>query len=388
MNSVKLRKKYEQITRLTKYQQDENGYCYAERLTEYDQSAVRTFFGLIWTLIGVLCVEAIRPIYEISQLFIVEQISQSTFVIFVKIIAYILQYLIQLAIYVFLYLQVRTLFKDLWGRSSSQAFYEFTIGKTIQSNPQVIKQLIDTGHEQMDFIKDHETVKMVTRLFQTHELNPVKRYFHDIFKSHKKALLEKLEDRSSSTNNMLNRLVRIGIIGTLVGLALAFAQIYFALEVANSFQIKNFDNSVFADTVKGALGGNVFAVLTSIIAHLMSLTVEIFVVSPLHKRELEQIDHLEKIYYDIFLSDKLYDGDRKQYYVFAKRDRTKIQILNKELEKTYDLLTQIQTQASKSINEVKSDIQVHAASAEGVFESISKYLEFLSGKKSTTVEPT
>jgi len=185
-------------------------------------------------------------------------------------------------------------------------------------------------------------------------------------------------------------IIRMGILGTLIGLAVAFFELYTAVGSIDASEASLKISDKFVGQVQKALLGNVIAVGTSIAAHMITLMVEVLLASLILRRN--NIEWIKRTYdwalaYEGFSSkeEMLSDSVRKMNlkvngslgYIddlnSSIRDltpsvgkvKTNFDIVGKEsdkLAKTMDNSEKIVSDTSKTLNEVdKTSIKLDAS---------------------------
>ena len=165
--------------------------------------------------------------------------------------------------------------------SSFEERYE--IESTLASGQdKTISYLQELGtHEEKKVCKD-----FVHTLYTSFEQENSRSYFPDLFTNFMNRE-ERVSDRfNDGTRRIMVWVIRLGILGTLVGMFVAFLELWFAMDGIQIGKDKPL-TQMFIDQVKMALMGNSVAVATSLTAHASTLSVEVLISFLLRKEKNE-----------------------------------------------------------------------------------------------------
>ncbi len=117
--------------------------------------------------------------------------------------------------------------------------------------------------------------RFISSLYNSFKIENSKTYFSQFYED----FLNRESDRTVSfienTNKSMIWIIRLGIFGTLLGLLLAFFEMWVAMHQGINFDASSVSlNKTFIDQVKQSLLGNSIAVATSITAHGITLIIE------------------------------------------------------------------------------------------------------------------
>ena len=133
--------------------------------------------------------------------------------------------------------------------------------------------------------------KYVSDLYRSFTIEKSKAYFSEFYKGY----LEQEEQINyyfyETANKNIMWIIRIGILGTLLGIAIAFYQVHYAMK---GLIPEGLLTDTFLVNVRAAMIGNAFAVVTSIAAHGATLIIEVGIFFSLRKEN--NIDWLSKTY--------------------------------------------------------------------------------------------
>jgi len=143
----------------------------------------------------------------------------------------------------------------------------------------------------------------------------------------------------------LVRFVRIGILGTFLGLLTSFLLTANVLEMLQG--IANFDPKIFLKNLQTSLSGYAFAVLSSVLANFISIIYEIVIV-----RKLQQVNLLQLVdtLYKSVLSGKLGGGS------IVKADRDIYQTIGDELVNIKITMNQLRINLTEDMKKLTVEI--------------------------------
>ncbi len=129
--------------------------------------------------------------------------------------------------------------------------------------------LISTQHNQ-GFPK-----KFISSLYNSFKIESSKTYFSQFYEDYFNMESDNTYAFTENTNKSMIWIIRLGIFGTLIGLLLAFFEMWIAMHQGINFDASSVSlNKTFIDQVKQSLLGNSIAVATSITAHGITLIIE------------------------------------------------------------------------------------------------------------------
>mgnify|MGYP001245270524 FL=1 len=187
--------------------------------------------------------------------------------------------------------------------SSFEERYE--IESTLASGQdKTISYLQELGtHEEKKVCKD-----FVHTLYTSFEQENSRSYFPDLFTNFMNRE-ERVSDRfNDGTRRIMVWVIRLGILGTLVGMFVAFLELWFAMDGIQIGKDKPL-TQMFIDQVKMALMGNSVAVATSLTAHASTLSVEVLISFLLRKESNETWLHRT---YEAFMKSEMFSSTPKE----------------------------------------------------------------------------
>ena len=187
--------------------------------------------------------------------------------------------------------------------SSFEERYE--IESTLASGQdKTISYLQELGtHEEKKVCKD-----FVHTLYTSFEQENSRSYFPDLFTNFMNRE-ERVSDRfNDGTRRIMVWVIRLGILGTLVGMFVAFLELWFAMDGIQIGKDKPL-TQMFIDQVKMALMGNSVAVATSLTAHASTLSVEVLISFLLRKESNETWLHRT---YEDFMKWEMFSSTPKE----------------------------------------------------------------------------
>jgi uncharacterized protein YoxC len=158
-------------------------------------------------------------------------------------------------------------------------------------------------HEEKKVCKD-----FVHTLYTSFEQENSRSYFPNLFTNFMDRE-ERVSDRfNDGTRRIMVWVIRLGILGTLVGMFVAFLELWFAMDGIQIGKDKPL-TQMFIDQVKMALMGNSVAVATSLTAHASTLSVEVLISFLLRKESNETWLHRT---YEDFMKWEMFSSTPKE----------------------------------------------------------------------------
>lgn len=160
-----------------------------------------------------------------------------------------------------------------------------------------------------DLLKETEKgfpKQYLSALYKSFTIENSKAFFDQLYHDYIKREETHLFNFQESVNKSMIWIIRLGIFGTLVGLAVAFYDLFDAI---GSIDVKSKQIEIKANfplEVQDALLGNVIAVGTSLTAHLITLVVELLVVTLLRKEE--NVGWMHKVYEQL-INDETFSSE-------------------------------------------------------------------------------
>lgn len=139
------------------------------------------------------------------------------------------------------------------------------------------KQIVFADHKRFDLFKDgkyqtHVGSGFIDRIYKSFSMEGTKEYFHQIYTDIKDAEESRSYLFEDSVTKNAVWIIRLGIFGTLLGVTIAFFELWFAM---GSFEPGEQITKEFLKLVQNALLGNAVAVATSLTAHGATLLIEV-----------------------------------------------------------------------------------------------------------------
>jgi len=225
-------------------------------------------------------------------------------------------------------------------------YYQYMIQMDVVNNK-------ETKLLELEKISEQKSVSICTRfvttLFNSFKIEKSKSLFPQFFKDFYTIEEEKLDAFNDNVNRSAVWIVRLGIFGTLLGVAVAFFELFIAIKSVTFVNGKPVLTQEFLTQLNLALLGNALAVATSLVAHASTLVIEIGIAFFL--KDEHNLDWLNRTY-----------GHLLQFKGFTSAPETveshlaSVNLHVEKLSEVVQVVTKRLTKLSQSSNSANSKI--------------------------------